>query len=86
MLQTSLMPTQKPKKTTKKRDPSPAEREPKPVVAMRLSPALVAELDAWATELNATSFGRVTRTSLAERILTDALKDRASKAKPKDAT
>lgn len=50
--------------------------EPKPVVAMRLSPSLVAELDAWALELNRTSFGRVTRSSLAERIIAKALKER----------
>ena len=78
MLQTPPMPTQKPKKAPKKRETSPSEKEPKPVVAMRLSPKLVAELDAWAAELNATSFGRVTRTSLAERILIDALKARAA--------
>lgn len=52
--------------------------EPRPVVALRLTPRLVAELDEWAKELNRTSFGRVTRSSLAERILAKALEERAA--------
>ena len=49
--------------------------EPAVTLAVRVSPQLIAALDAEVKRLNATSFGRVTRSSLAQRLLERALKD-----------
>lgn len=47
--------------------------EPAVTLAIRVSPQLLASLDAMVKKLNATSFGRVTRSSLAQRLLARAL-------------
>lgn len=59
-----------------------AGEEPAVTLAIRVSPQLVAALDAEVKRLNETSFGRVTRSSLAQRLLERGLKEHRAEAKP----